>query len=42
MPVAFLALRKLDSDHDGKGDLKEGAADRNGNGTPDFLDPQVH
>jgi hypothetical protein len=40
MPAAFLDLRKVDSDHDGKSDWEEGAADRNGNGVPDFLDPE--
>lgn len=39
-PYVFLDLNTLDGDHDGKGDLAEGGADRNGNGVPDFLDPR--
>ena len=37
-PYVFLDLAKLDGDGDGKGDLAEGAQDRDGNGRPDFLD----
>jgi hypothetical protein len=37
-PSVSLDLTALDGDHDGKGDLQEGAADRNANGIPDFLD----
>ena len=37
-PYVFLDLAQLDGDGDGKGDLVEGAQDRDGNGRPDFLD----
>jgi isopenicillin-N N-acyltransferase like protein len=39
-PYVFLDLNTLDGDHDGKGDLAEGASDGNHNGVPDFLDPR--
>ena len=37
-PYVYLDLAKLDANGDGKGDMAEGAADRNGNGVPDFLE----
>jgi len=37
-PYVALDLRQLDGDQDGQSDLNEGAADRNGNGRPDFMD----
>jgi hypothetical protein len=40
-PFVFLDLTKLDGDRDGKPDLDEGAADRNNDGLPDFLDSPV-
>lgn len=37
-PYVLIDLKRLDGDGDGNPDLSEGAADRNGNGTPDFLE----
>jgi hypothetical protein len=37
-PYVFLDLNRLDSDQDGLPDVREGGADANANGKPDFMD----
>jgi hypothetical protein len=37
-PYVSLDLQQLDGDRDGRSDLEEGGADRNGDGRPDFFD----
>jgi hypothetical protein len=39
-PYVFVDLAALDGDGDGVADLLEGAADADGNGLPDFVDPK--
>jgi len=38
-PYVFLDLAALDRDGDGRPDILEGGRDANGNGTPDFVEP---
>jgi hypothetical protein len=39
-PYVHLDLLSLDADQDGRPDIEEGGGDTDGNGRPDFIDPQ--